>query len=169
VESVLALLGRESPWQLSLPGGVEARCRYGRLAIATAEPASTAAPFPPMRLDGPGRYPVPQRPVVLSVRAERPGLLPWPLELRTRRPGDRFRPERGAGQRKLKAWLIDRKVPRERRDAILVVASGRDILALPELGARAKEAGPNGAGLEACLEEDGGETHPPCKRGAGLL
>ncbi|HEX9289941.1 MAG TPA: tRNA lysidine(34) synthetase TilS, partial [Anaeromyxobacteraceae bacterium] len=67
---------------------------------------------------------------------------PWPLELRTRRPGDRFRPERGRGGKKLKSWLIDRKIPRARRDALVVLAdAGGRVLWLPELGARAAGTG----------------------------
>ncbi len=169
VEAALSLVHREGPWQLSLPGRVEVRCRYGRLEAAPAASPAPAAPFDPVLLGGPGRYPLPGRSEVLSLSAERPELLAWPLQLRTRRPGDRFRPERGAGGRKLKAWLIDRKVPRERRDELLVVAAGAEILAVPELGVRAREAGPNGAGLEARLEEGGHDTHPACKRGARLL
>jgi tRNA(Ile)-lysidine synthase len=169
VEAVLALLRREGPWQLSLPGCVEARCRYGRLEIAPTLASEHAASLAPVRLDGPGRYPLAERSAVLSLKAERPELVPWPLEVRTRRPGDHFRPERGAGSKKLKAWLIDRKVPRERRDRILVVAAGPTVLALPELGVRAQEAGPNGAGLEVRIEFGGTPGGPACKRGAGLL
>ena len=169
VETVLGLLRREGPWQLSLPGGVLARCRYGRLEIATAHETGTGAPLAAVRLDGPGSYALAEGSLVLSVKAERPELVPWPLEVRTRRPGDRFRPERGPGRKKLKAWLIDRKIPRERRDAILVVAAGPTILALPELGVRAQEAGPNGAGLEVRLEAPGEGERPTCKRGARLL
>lgn len=168
VEAVMAMLRRDAPWRLSLPGRVEARCRYGRLEVVVVEvsAAGGAVPFSPLRIEAAGRYPLGVRGAVLSVRADRPDLVPWPLELRTRRPGDRFRPERGGGTKTLKRWLIDRKVPRERRDAILVVAAGPTVLALPELGVRAQEAGPNGAGLEVCVEA--GEQ-PTCKRGAGLL
>jgi tRNA(Ile)-lysidine synthase len=152
VEAVLGRLGRRAPWRLSLPGGVEARYRYGRLEVVELEAPGAPAAAPPLPLPGPGCYPVPGRRERLRLEVRSPALVPWPLELRTRRPGDRFRPEGGAGGKKLKAWLIDRKVPRERRDALLVVAAGPDVLALPELGARAQEAGPNGAGLEARLE-----------------
>jgi tRNA(Ile)-lysidine synthase len=66
----------------------------------------------------------------------------WPLFLRGRRPGDRFRPARGRGGKKLKAWLIDKKVARERRDGLVVVADGAgNVIALPELGVRSAEAG----------------------------
>jgi tRNA(Ile)-lysidine synthase len=66
----------------------------------------------------------------------------WPLFLRGRRPGDRIHPERASGGKKLKAWLIDRKIPRERRDGLIVLADGaRNVLALPELGIRSARAG----------------------------
>jgi tRNA(Ile)-lysidine synthase len=73
--------------------------------------------------------------------------IPWPVELRTRRPGDRFRPEGGPGTKKLKSWLIDRKVPVERRDALLVLAAGARVLAVPALAAIEEGLGPRGAGL----------------------
>jgi tRNA(Ile)-lysidine synthase len=68
----------------------------------------------------------------------------WPLSLRTRRPGDRFRPAGGRGGKTLKAWLIDRKVPREVRDALRVLADDAGwILWIPELGARSEKPSAN--------------------------
>lgn len=169
VEAVISLLRRERPGQLSLPGHVEARCRYGRLEMGAAREDGGAIALEPLLLGGPGRYAVAGRSAVLSVAADRPELVAWPLALRTRRPGDHFRPERGRGRKKLKAWLIDRKIPRERRDGILVVAAGSTVLALPELGVRAQEAGPNGAGLHVQVVPEGPAEQPTCKRGARLL
>jgi len=48
------------------------------------------------------------------------------VEIRNRRPGDRFRPLGAPGRRRLKEILIDRKVPRNRRDRLpLLVVCGR--------------------------------------------
>jgi hypothetical protein len=42
----------------------------------------------------------------------------------------------------LKAWLIDQKVPRDRRDALIVLADGEgNVIALPELGIRSGAGG----------------------------
>ncbi len=143
VEAVLALARRRRPGRAALPGGIEARCRYGWLAIG--RPSARPPAFPPVEVPGPGRYELPGGSV--EIGAARAAAVPWPLALRTRRPGDRFRPEGGAGTKKLKSWLIDRKVPREERDALVVLAAGPRVLAVPELSAIAEGLGPSGAGL----------------------
>ena len=139
VETVLALLRRRGPGRVALPDGIEARFAYGRLELVRARrrPARTS---PEIAVPGPGRYQLPGRHGAVEIGL-RPGTRPeevdWPLVLRTRRPGDRFRPERGRGSKKLKAWLIDRKVPREERDQLLVLADRRGrVLWLPDLEAR---------------------------------
>lgn len=136
VSAVLALCRRGRPGRLSLPRGVEARWRYGRLEMGP--PGEAAPDVRPVPVKGPGRYQVPGLGLAVEVRGEPGDAAAFPLLLRTRRPGDRFRPEGGRGSKKLKSWLIDRKIPREERDRLLVLAdrSGR-VLALPSLGARA--------------------------------
>ena len=53
----------------------------------------------------------------------------FPLIIRNRKPGDRFFPLGAPGEKKLKDFFIDRKIPRERRGAIpLVVDSDGTIL-----------------------------------------
>lgn len=53
------------------------------------------------------------------------------LLLRTRRAGDRFRPKGMNGQsRKLKDWMIDRKVPRELRERMPLLCADGDIVAI---------------------------------------
>ena len=51
-------------------------------------------------------------------------LVPGPLLIRPRRPGDTFVPLGGPGTRKLKSFLIDRKVPVDERGRIPLVLSG---------------------------------------------
>lgn len=152
VEAALRRLRRGGVWRLSLPGSVELRHRGGRIEAIPAVQRTEAPAFTPLLVPGPGRYAVPPRGVMVRLSTRRPELLAWPLELRARRPGDRFRPAGGAGGKKLKAWLIDRKIPRERRDTLLVLAHGGTVLAIPELGVLAQGAGPDGAGLEVRIE-----------------
>ena len=54
--------------------------------------------------------------------------LPEGIIVRTRRPGDRFYPPGGAGERKLKEFFIDRKIPRLEREYIPLLASGDEII-----------------------------------------
>lgn len=53
------------------------------------------------------------------------------IRLRTRRPGDRFKP-RGMGgrSRKIKGWMIDRKIPRGIRDRIPLVCADGAVIAI---------------------------------------
>jgi tRNA(Ile)-lysidine synthetase-like protein len=56
----------------------------------------------------------------------------FPLTARTRRPGDRL--DFPFGTKKLKDWLIDKKVPIAKRDSLLlIVAADGEILWIPEL------------------------------------
>ena len=60
-------------------------------------------------------------------------MLPAELELRlrTRRPGDRFAPKgMGGHSRKIKRWMIDRKIPREIRDRIPLVCTDGEVVAI---------------------------------------
>ncbi len=50
------------------------------------------------------------------------------LVLRTRRPGDRFVPLGMSGEKKIKDFFIDEKVPREERDEILLLCDSLHIL-----------------------------------------
>jgi tRNA(Ile)-lysidine synthase len=48
------------------------------------------------------------------------------LIVRNRRPGDRFRPLGLGGRKKLQDFFVDRKVARDRRDAVPIVVDGND-------------------------------------------
>jgi tRNA(Ile)-lysidine synthase len=141
VEAILALCRRDRPGALSLPGGIEARAAYGTLTLGP--PARGEPPPSEVEVAGPGSYRFGSFVVDVAVDGEAGrDPVPWPLVLRGRRPGDRFRPERARGGKKLKAWLIDRKVPQARRDRLIVLADAHGtVLALPELEVRSSAAG----------------------------
>lgn len=137
VEAALRLLRRGGPRRAGLPGGLEAVVEGGRLRVRRAGAAPVEPTPPAVAVPGPGRYPLPGLGLVAVVEAPAGAAVAWPLWLRTRRAGDRFRPARGRGGKSLKAWLIDRKVPRGRRDRLVLLAdAGGAVLAIPELGAR---------------------------------
>jgi len=72
----------------------------------------------------PAQYAVPRDPSRVAFDADG---LPARLVIRARRRGDRFRPF-GGGDRRLKSFLIDAKVPRWERDRLPLVDSGGDIV-----------------------------------------
>jgi tRNA(Ile)-lysidine synthetase-like protein len=95
-------------------------------------------PPAPVSIPGPGRYRLEALGLTLVV-AGPGGATAWPVVARTRRSGDRFRPAGGRGSKTLKAWLIDRKVARARRDGLVVLTDGgHRVLAIPELDALAE-------------------------------
>ena len=139
VERALALLQGERDREVELRAGLVARRRGGRLSVEKVprRRGATVAPEPvaPLAVPGPGRYRLAALGLILEVTASPGAAVSWPLSARTRRAGDRFRPAGGRGSKTLKAWLIDRKVPRARRDALLVLADGEGrVVAIPELG-----------------------------------
>jgi len=73
-------------------------------------------------LDRPGA-PGPARSVSVAVALEPASL---PLAIRSRRPGDRFRPLGLGHGKKLQDFLVDRKVPRDRRDRLPLVVDRDD-------------------------------------------
>lgn len=156
VEAALRLLRRGGPRRAGLPGGLEAVVEEGRLRVrhAAGAPASTQ---PPVEVAGPGHHPLPALGLVAEVAAAPGARVAWPLWLRTRRPGDRFRPAGGRGGKKLKAWLIDQKVPLARRDGLVLLADAAgEVLSIPALGARSALLP---AGVEVRLAAaDGGDV-----------
>jgi tRNA(Ile)-lysidine synthase len=141
---------------VSLPGGFEVGVAYGVLALkAAGGQVVEAEPFM-LRIDGPGRFE--GAGFAVEVRAvRRPGVAAegtvrvdpsahvLPLWLRSRRPGDRFRPRGGSGEKKLKAFLIDRKIPRQARARLPLLCDDRGQV-LWVVGVRASQAACDGEG-----------------------
>lgn len=82
--------------------------------------------------------------------------LPAEAVVRTRRPGDRFFPLGGPGERLLSDCMTDRKLPRRRRDLPLL-ASGEQILWMPgyTVSNDVRVTGETRAILHIVYEEDG--------------
>lgn len=162
VERVLGLIkARRSGGRVRITGGLWLRREYGRIVIdASKGPAPAAFCYP---LVVPGRLEVPEAGITLVTRfldsadQTRSGtwLFDWdvmekPLFVRSKRPGDRFRPSGFNGTRKLKDYLIDLKVPRSKRDRIAVLASESEIYWV--IGYRTAERGRVGPETKRFLE-----------------
>jgi len=134
------LLVVPSPRRAVRVGGLRVEAGSGRLRLARRRaPVLAPRPLPvPGRVELPeiGRaiearevtaagYVVPRDATVVAFDA---AALPRPLAVRSRRPGDRFRPFGAPGARKLKAFLIDARVPRWERDRLPVVQAGSEIV-----------------------------------------
>ncbi len=139
--------------QATLPAGLMLTVGYNDLTIADAGyvplPASpTLPPGQKVPITIPGLYPLPGGEWVLETRI----LEEWSLEqaaanpdrwtafldaaalgegliLRTRQPGDRFRPQGMGGHRpRLTHWMINAKIPRPLRDRLPLLVAGKEIL-----------------------------------------
>ena len=134
---------------IHLPGGVRVLKEYGRLRFEpadlteseTADYAETAELNRVIRV--PGRTVIADLGLEFEVETTRKedfedflkrktrwqeavdrACVSAPLKIRYRRPGDRFWPLGARGEKKLKRFFIDQKVPRRLRDQIPLVVSG---------------------------------------------
>lgn len=109
---------RAEPWRRDVGNGVVARVAYGRLDLLAGGAAAPVAPFDERRIataqDLPGG-------VAAAVLERYPDLV-----LRRRRPGDRI--HLPGGTKRVADLLIDRKVPREARDRLRMLASGSEVV-----------------------------------------
>lgn len=137
---------------IELPGRLLVKKGYHELLVGW-KPMITAEPVPVTNLAIPGTTCIEQ--LALKVTAEifsaRPekhgrqvGVFDWqslelPLYVRTRLPGDRFKPLGLKGTKKLKDFFIDAKIPQEERDNILLVCDEEGIIWVP--GYRKSERG----------------------------
>ncbi|OQA74046.1 MAG: tRNA(Ile)-lysidine synthase [Firmicutes bacterium ADurb.Bin248] len=139
VEKACELLAAKTGARLDLPGA-RVRTSYGLVFFGKpgkpaprefesklAIPGDTAAPEGVFRAEITPDTAVTADPYVACFDLDR---LPPDVVARRRRAGDRFFPLGAPGSRKLKECFIDRKVPREARDAPLL-ASGSDVLFVP--------------------------------------
>jgi tRNA(Ile)-lysidine synthase len=127
---------------MRLPSGLTIERTYEQFFIG---PSAPAAPFS-YELRVPGRTAVPEFGIIVEtilcngqeappdtnycwqalVDYDKIGL---PLQVRNRRPGDRFHPSGlGGKSKKLQDLLVDAKIPRRQRDTIPLLCSGTEVL-----------------------------------------
>ena len=159
IEALEKLLTAAAPQaEIHLPKAWAAR-RYERLWLRDAPP-KPATPFS-IQVAGPGEVALPGGGVLrFSLEAQTQGespeavefpaeAAPFPLTVRSFRPGDRFHPRNAPGSRKLKKYFIDARVEREIRCSVPLV-EGRQILWV--------------AGLARCHQWQCGEGSGPVLR-----
>lgn len=129
---------------LVLPGGINASCLYKRLSLyaGTAEREKRVNRL--LELTIPGRVVLPGGEIITAMLKTREELR-WPpasyqayidfdllspgkLVVCFRQPGERFHPQGSAGSKKLKDFLIDQKVPVQRRNTLPLVKAGEEII-----------------------------------------
>lgn len=162
VERVIDLMSREgSERRVPVSGGMWVRKSYDMLEFGIEEPVTSGFCY---ELDVPGKTEIGEIGLSVSARllSERPSVktsetavfdwdsLKKPLVIRSRRPGDTFRPLGLGGSQKLKKYLIDKKVPRADRDRIAILAADDEIYWV--IGHRQDERGRVGQETRKFLE-----------------
>jgi tRNA(Ile)-lysidine synthase len=135
VEDVLALARGQSGTEAHLPGGVRVRREFDRLVVGSPTPRIEFS----YELSIPGDVYISE--IGRRVTAKRVSLQTPPrpgairlnlpvsrLRLRNRRPGDRFRLKAESRPRRVKELLIEKRVPRSRRDQLLVLEDENQIV-----------------------------------------
>ncbi len=136
-ERLLAMaeaLASKGPRSVQVGGGKEFQVRYGSFTLGGRRTAGEPQCFERL-VPGVGQFRFAEGTVEVrrvvgrgvaaqgAIRID-PAQVALPLMLRSRRRGDRFR-ARGGRLKKLKAFLIDRKVPREEREQLPLLADSQ--------------------------------------------
>lgn len=144
VERILQLLEDDRPAEIQLPGSMYARRTYQGILLTDAPLKLSPGIEPPgVVLEIPGKTSVHPLGVVIesnllpynAVKGVQSNIcffdadeLVFPLHIRTRLPGDRFKPLGLLGTQKLKEFFINNKVPQEQRDKIPLIYNEQGIL-----------------------------------------
>lgn len=140
VEAVRSLIKGGSPSSVQVPGAV-ARRDGSAIRVDAAPVTAGAAPFE-ARLEVPGSVELPEAGVTIAAsvgpcpgdvaRLESrgdtvalQGVDDAVLSVRSRRPGDVFRPLGAPGRRKVQDLFVDRKLARSERDRVPLVVDGK--------------------------------------------
>lgn len=159
--AVVARLAREGRGtkRVAIPGGM-VEVRYGDVLVQPCpapgpSEAASGSPAKELPVGGPGTYDLGEGPALaltvvdvipdpgaaVATWAFDAALVPFPLRLRTARPGDRMRPRGGRGSRKLQDLFVDARIPRPTRWRLPVLVAGDgEILVVPGLRPAARGA-----------------------------
>ena len=116
-------------------------------------PVSKPVPRPPFAYPWSGKRPVEIREAGLTLVGKKSGKTPgpvpvfddrwrcycdaaalrFPLIVRSRNDGDRYRPMGAPGRKKLNELLREKGIPAEERDRVPIICSGKDIIWVPGL------------------------------------
>ncbi len=141
IEELIDLIKRGKPGdRISMPGGIRAIKGYSTLVITSDRPAALETYV----LEGPGNLVIKEASMVLvctplDIRESTPPYSPlkaffdaaklrFPLNIRSRKPGDYFYPAGFGKKKKLQDYFVDEKVPRDQRDSIPLLISDSDIV-----------------------------------------
>ena len=151
----------------SLPHGFTARREYGALRLeAAAAPERPQMPETPLSVPFDGAaWPGGPRLILRQLEkneefynscntfcADCGKIDVASLCVRTRRAGDRLRLTENGGSRTLKKLMIDRRVPRVRRDGLVVVADRYGVIAVQDIGMDCTRRPQGGARLQIKIE-----------------
>ncbi len=132
---------------LALPGKVEVIVSYGNIIFRAKNDKATGIMFSSVLLNVPGETEifnrgkkvtaavVSHKDIQLPINPEVEAILDYDtmlpyinkLQARRRIPGDRFQPLGLKGSKKLKDYLIDKKIPREERECLPIIATDDNI------------------------------------------
>lgn len=130
LKEILALTGKETGKQVMLPHGIRAEREYESIRIRRTEPI-----WENMYQNGEEMLHMRVFPCKNWEEFPRNQYTKWfdydkingALAVRTRQPGDYFILP-GGGRKTVKSYLIDKKIPREERERLLLLADGAHIL-----------------------------------------
>ncbi len=168
IEAVEALLNSDHPSAAcALPHGFYARREYGALRLERSE---TPPVLPEIPLNVPFDGAIWQGRVRLSLRRLEKNAVFYnsfntfcvdcgtidftSLCVRTRCAGDRLRLTVNGGSRTVKKLMIDRQIPRMRRDALAVIADRYGVIAVQDIGADYSRRPQGGQQMQIQIEGD---------------
>ena len=142
VREVTGLLGKQVGRRLALPYGLAAERAYQGIRISRNDSRKEAKSFPETEIPVPGMLSCPLGSVRTEIflyknqKIEEKKYTKWldydkinyNLSIRTRKTGDYLIVDSRGSHKKLNRFLIDEKIPAEKRDGIPLIAAGSEIL-----------------------------------------